>query len=145
MLCLVRYDGTTFKRTLDSFAPSAPSVIAEFDSSLSGAGVIWYVTSNGAEVAAGVCAVSLAFLGFKDDSSNQNLCEFIGAIIAVIGHVVLGNRGRTLALRGDSVTALTWAITGEHRDQRRDDMDSAMCSSRRGHQRDNPHPRGAER
>jgi hypothetical protein len=111
MLCLVRYDETTFTRTLDSFAPSAPSVIAEFDSSLSGAGVIWYQTSNGAEVAAGVCAVSLAFLGFKDDSSYQNLCEFIGAIIAVIGHVVLGNRGRTLALRGDSVTALTWAIT----------------------------------
>jgi hypothetical protein len=91
MLCLVRYDETTFTRTLDSFAPSAPSVIAEFDSSLSGAGVIWHQTSNGAEVAAGVCAVSLAFLGFKDDSSYQNLCEFIGAIIAVIGHVVLGN------------------------------------------------------
>ena len=111
MLCLVRYDETRFTRTLDSFAPSPPSVTAEFDSSLTGAGVIWYTTAHGAEVARGVCAVSLTFLGFEDDSSYQNLCEFIGAIIAVIGHVILGNRGQTLALRGDSVTALTWAIT----------------------------------
>lgn len=59
----------------------------------------------------GVCAVSLTFLGFGDDSSYQKLREFIGAILAVIGHVILGNRGRTLALWGDSVTALTWAIT----------------------------------
>ena len=27
-----------------------------------------------------------------------------------MGHVFMGNRGKTLALRGDSVTALTWAI-----------------------------------
>jgi hypothetical protein len=111
MLCLVRYDETTFTRTLDSFSPAPPSVTAEFDSSLSGAGVIWYQTSHGAEVATGVSAVSLEFLGFGDDSSFQNLCEFIGAIIAVLGHVILGNRGRTLALRGDSITALTWALT----------------------------------
>jgi hypothetical protein len=55
--------------------------------------------------------VSLKFLGFQENSSFQNLCEFIGAILAVVGHVILGNRGHTLALRGDSVTALTWAIT----------------------------------
>jgi hypothetical protein len=111
MLCLFRYDETRFTWTLDSFAPFPPSVTAEFDSSLTGARVIWYTTAHGAEVAMGVCAVSLTFLGFEDDSSYQNLCEFIGAIIAVIGHVILGNRGRNLVLRGDSVTALAWAIT----------------------------------
>jgi hypothetical protein len=46
MLCLVCYDETTFTRTLDSFLPSPPSVTAEFDSSFSGAGVIWYQTAN---------------------------------------------------------------------------------------------------
>ena len=111
MLCLVRYDETSFTRTLESFTSSSPTVTAEFDSSLSGTGVIWYHAVHGAEVAVGVCAVSLEFLGFQEDSSYQNLCEFIGAILAVVGHVILGNRGRTLALRGDSVTALTWAIT----------------------------------
>jgi hypothetical protein len=59
----------------------------------------------------GVCAVEFSFLNFGVDSSFQNLSEFIGAIVSVIGHVAMGNRGRTLALRGDSITALTWAIT----------------------------------
>lgn len=62
-------------------------------------------------MAKGVCAVDLSFLNFGEDSSYQNLSEFIGAVVAVVGHILLGNRGQSLALRGDSVTALTWAIT----------------------------------
>jgi hypothetical protein len=49
------------------------------------------------------------------DSSFQNLFEFIGAILAVVGQVILGFSGSSLALRGDSVTALTWAITERRR------------------------------
>ena len=45
------------------------------------------------------------------DSSFQNLSEFLGATLAVIGQVILGFSGRNVVLRGDSVTALTWAIT----------------------------------
>jgi hypothetical protein len=45
------------------------------------------------------------------DSSFQNLSEYVGAILAVVGQVVLGMTGSSIALRGDSVTALTWAIT----------------------------------
>jgi hypothetical protein len=59
----------------------------------------------------GVCAITLSLFNFEDDSSYQNLSEFLGAVIAVIGHISLGGRGQTIALRGDSVTALTWAIT----------------------------------
>jgi hypothetical protein len=59
--------------------------------------------------------VCLGFLGFGVVSSNQNLAEYIGAIIAVAGQVMLGYSGRSLALRGDSVTALTWAISGRPR------------------------------
>jgi hypothetical protein len=44
-------------------------------------------------------------------SLYQNLSEFLGAILSVIGQVVLGFAGSSLALRGDSVTALIWAIT----------------------------------
>ena len=66
---------------------------------------------GGTEVALGVCAVDLSFLEFGDDSSYQNLAEFIGAIIAVAGQILLGFSGRSLALRGDSVTANTWAFT----------------------------------
>ena len=46
-----------------------------------------------------------------DDSSFQNLSEFIGAILAVVGQVILGYKEQSLDLREDSVTALTWAKT----------------------------------
>ena len=85
--------------------------ILYFDASLTGAGVIWYETTHGTEVARGVCAVDLTHLGFLDDSSYQNLSEFIGALLAVLGHVALGRTGQSIALRGDSVTALAWATT----------------------------------
>lgn len=111
MLCMVRFRETEFTRTIESFSQSTPVLIAEFDSSLSGAGVIWYARDDGAEVAVGVSAVDLTFLQFGEDSSFQNLAEFIGAILSVVGQVILGYAGRSLALRGDSVTALTWAIT----------------------------------
>jgi ribonuclease HI len=88
-----------------------PLLVAEFDSSLSGSGVIWYARDSGTEVVLGVSAVCLGFLGFGVDSSNQNLAEYIGAIIAMAGQVMLGYSGRSLALRGDSVAALTWAIS----------------------------------
>ena len=66
--------------------------------------------SNSSEVKRGVCTVDLSFLRFGDDSSFQNLSEFIGAILGVVGHIILGHQGQSLTLRGDSVTALTWAL-----------------------------------
>ena len=59
MLCLIRYQEFRFTRTIESFSPALPLTIAEFDASLSGAGLIWYQRTNGAEVAMGVCAVEL--------------------------------------------------------------------------------------
>jgi hypothetical protein len=111
MLCLVRFRETEFTRSIVSFAPATPVLVAEFDSSLSGAGIIWFTRTDGVEVARGVSAVDLSFLGFGVDSSNQNLAEYIGAILAVIGQVMLGCHGTSIALRGDSVTALTWTMT----------------------------------
>jgi hypothetical protein len=108
MLCLVRQQETEFSRTIDSFLLALPAVMAEFDSSRSSAGLIWYAAEAGAEVAMGV---HLTFLEFGTDSSFQNLSEFTGAIIAVMGQIALGLAGQSLALRGDSVTALTWSVT----------------------------------
>jgi hypothetical protein len=111
MLCLVRHRETEYTRSIMSFADATPVVDVEFDPSLDGAGLIWYRREHGAEVALGVGAVNLKFLGFGIDSSFQNLSEFIGAILAVIGQIIIGMSGRSIALRGDSITALTWAIT----------------------------------
>lgn len=118
MLCLVRHRKEEFTRSIASFAPETPTVVAEFDSSLSGAGLIWYTREGDAEVAVGVGAADLSFLGFGVDSSFQNLSEFLGAISAILGQLALGFGGRSVALRGDSVTALTWAITERPRGER---------------------------
>lgn len=118
MLCLVRYRETDFTRTLESFVPTASTVVAEFDASLQGAGVVWYFKRDGAEVAGGVSAVDLSFLSFGEDSSYQNLSEFIGAIIAVAGQVILGRHSQSMSLRGDSITALTWAISERPKGER---------------------------
>ena len=114
----MRHRETEFTRSVESFAPATPTVVAEFDSSLSGAGLIWFSRDGDAEVAVGVGAADLLFLGFGEDSSFQNLSEFLGAILAILGQVALGYRGRSVALRGDSVTALTWAITERPRGER---------------------------
>ena len=68
--------------------------MAEFDSSLSGAGLIWSLRTDGAQVVRGVSAVSLAFLDFGVDSSNQNLAEYTGAILEVLGQVILRSEER---------------------------------------------------
>jgi hypothetical protein len=110
MLCLVRFRETEFTRSIESFAPDTPTS-TPLVGSPGGSGVIWFVRNDGVEEVVGVSAFDLRFLEFGFDSANQNLSEFIGAIIAVIGQVMLGWSGRNIALRGDSVTALTWAIT----------------------------------
>jgi hypothetical protein len=55
--------------------------------------------------------MDLTSLGFNGDSSYQNTSEYIGALIGVIGLVQLGLRGMDIELRGDSMSALTWAET----------------------------------
>jgi hypothetical protein len=72
--------------------------VAKFDSSLSGSGVILYARDSDTEVVLGVSTVDLRFLGFGFDSSNHNLAEYIGAVIEVLGQVMLGYSGRSLAL-----------------------------------------------
>jgi hypothetical protein len=56
MLCLVRFKEKEYTRTFESFAPATPILVAELDSSLSGAGLIWSVRTNGNEVVRGVSA-----------------------------------------------------------------------------------------
>lgn len=98
----MRYQETRFARTLASFIPRAPAIVAGSDASLKGAsaGLIWYERINGCEVATGVYAVDLTHLGFSSYPYLQILAEFIGAILRVLGHVKLGNTIRSLALRG---------------------------------------------
>lgn len=115
LLSVVPYDEVQFTRSFASFRARPGDIVAEFDSSLSGVGIVWFQLNGAAEVARGVCALSVVALGFGTDSSFQNLAEFIGAIMSVIGFIRLGGRGHNLTLRGDSITALTWALTERSR------------------------------
>ena len=57
----------------------------------------------------GASAVDLRHLAFTTESRFQNVCEFIGSIVGILGLVRLGVRGVDIEIRGDSMSALTWA------------------------------------
>lgn len=114
MLIVLRLDEDRFARSFESFQDSpVADYVGEFDSSLEGSAVLIFkaATASGttAETILGGGAVSLASLAFKDDSSHQNTSEFIGAILVILVLRKLGIRNPKVMLRGDSITALTWA------------------------------------
>jgi hypothetical protein len=110
-LCALHLDETRFARSFESFrACAVVPITGEFDSSLEGSGnIIYEVQADGQETKKGGARVSLRSLEFKDDSSHQNTAEFIGVILTIVTMVRLGIKVRYVKIRGDSVTALTWA------------------------------------
>ena len=115
MLVLLRFDEGRYSRPMQSFVKTMPEYIIEFNASLSGVGILWCQRVNGAEVCLGGSAVSLRCLNFEGDSSYQNLCEFIGAMLGLIGLSKLGIRGVDVTMRGDSISALTWVSAERYR------------------------------
>ena len=109
ILFLVRYDEQRFTRSIASFRNDVVEYIVEFDASLNGAGCLIYRRDCNVEVCVGASAVDLRQLGFMTESRFQNVCEFIGAIVGIVGLVKLGVRGVDIEIRGDSMSALTWA------------------------------------
>lgn len=55
--------------------------------------------------------MDLRGLNFGTDSSFQNTAEYIGAIIGILCLLKLGVSNEDIELRGDSLSALTWAKT----------------------------------
>jgi hypothetical protein len=118
MLYLTRFDECRFTRSLVSFVSDIPTYVAEFDASLTGIGFLLYQKVNDSEVCLGGGAVDIRHLNFQGDSANQNVSEYIGAMVSLLGLVVLGIKCQDVALRGDSVAALTWAHTERARGDR---------------------------
>jgi hypothetical protein len=102
---------TPFCRSLGSFRDRSPQWIVEFDASLTGIGLLWYhrLTSESPEVLLGGCSLSIEYLGFGADASFQNTAEFIAAALGIRGLGAFAGAGQAIELRGDSITALTWA------------------------------------
>jgi hypothetical protein len=105
MLVITVLGPLKFSRPMRSFRLRRVTVIIEFDASLSGIGIIWYV---GNERPVGAVAVDISLLGFGEDSQFQNSVEFIAATIGLLGLILLGLDGSAVRLRGDSMLALCW-------------------------------------
>ena len=101
-------DSIWLSRTFDSFDDRPAKYIIEFDASLTGVGILWFHRMENAEVCRGGGVVNLSRLHFNSDSSNQNLAEFVAALLGVIGLVKLGITVVDIEFIGDSMTALAW-------------------------------------
>jgi len=102
-----------FTRSLSSFVPSFAHWIVEFDASLSGIGLLWFHRENSesTEVLLGGCSLDITSLGFGDNAAFQNTAEFIAAAMGVRGLMAFGDvNNARIEFRGDSVSALTWAM-----------------------------------
>jgi len=111
-----------FARPLWSFTRVAYTILAVFDASLSGIGIIWYrVGLDGSQSPIGCFTGDIRSLGFGTDSSFQNTAEFIAAALCVRGVEAMGLQGERLALQGDSMSALSWA--------KKDRVKSAIASA----------------
>jgi len=103
--------------------------IAEFDSCLTGIGCIWYVlTPDGKEIAVGAASWDISAMGFKE-SDYQNTCEFMGAIMCLVGLIRYGMASKPFLLRGDSKSALSWAKKRRYRGDLRSPLDSCSIIS----------------
>ena len=57
----------------------------------------------------GASAVDITSMNFGCDSSFQNVAEYIGGLIGLLGLIKLGISNVAVEFRGDSLTALSWA------------------------------------
>ena len=100
-----------FSRSLMSFRSVVPTLIIEFDASLNGVGILYYIPGAIRDTLIGSCAIDISSLGFGSEAKYQNAAEFLGPVLGIEGLKELGVTAKSIHLRGDSMTALTWAAT----------------------------------
>jgi hypothetical protein len=107
-LYLLSVDTKSYARPFHTFRPRDPEYVITTDGSLGQLGIIVYKVTDLGEACVGCCAVSIAEFGFRDDSSYQNTCEYIGMVLGVLVLIRLGAREVDVVIRGDSTSALSW-------------------------------------
>lgn len=113
LLGLIAVNGVEFARPLKSFRNTTSNIIIEFDASLTGIGLLYYERTDRGEVLLAGSAIDISILKFKSEASYQNTAEFIAAILGIRGLRQLRLQPESVCLRGDSITALTWASSGK--------------------------------
>ena len=116
LFVVLGFEGQSFTRSFASFDSPPATWVCEFDASLKGIGIIWLKrTPDGREVAQAWTQVDIRHLGFGKDASFQNTAEYMGSLLCARGLEMLGAAGEPVLLRGDSMSALTWADKGSAR------------------------------
>ena len=119
MFTLLGVGAVRFSRSFESFTTRRHTWVIEFDASLSGVGIIWFrSTRGGREEAMAHTSVDITCLGFGDDASFQNTAEYLGSLLGARGLEMMEIPEALVLLRGDSVSALTWAAKGSTRSTR---------------------------
>ena len=109
LLACAAVDEVRWTRPMSTFsAHEGVDLTVQFDASLTGAGVLWIVEEGGREECVGAASFDFGSWGVEGSSAFQNTCEFMGLFLGVLGVRVLFPAVKRVALRGDSVTALTW-------------------------------------
>ena len=98
-----------YRRALESFRWREAEFAVEYDSSLSGLGVIIFMLENNEEVVWKVVSVNFPYL-HEQDSSYQNTVEFIAVVLAMACLASLGVSNASVRLRGDNVSSLGWSV-----------------------------------
>lgn len=73
--------------------------------------ILYYLPGAEHDTLIGSCAIDITSLGFGSEARYQNTAEFLGPILGIEGLTELGLTAKSIHLRGDSITALTWAST----------------------------------
>jgi hypothetical protein len=115
-LCLLRLDPANFARPLESFRKKKPSVLIEYDASLTGLGLgvsLW----DEATSSFGLVAYTGVILPYKTNkkSAYQNTKEYTAVLLglALIEQEQLVPRGFAYNVCGDNTTSLTWIEKGK--------------------------------
>jgi hypothetical protein len=111
LLGLIAICPDRFSRTLISCSHIVPTLIIEFDVSLQGIGILYYIPGDTQDTLIGSCAVDVSSLSFGSEAKYQNSAELLGPILGIEGLQDLGVTAKSVQLRCDSITALTWAST----------------------------------
>jgi hypothetical protein len=111
-LCLLHFEESSYARPLASFLDRAPSVLFEYDASLTGFGAgvsIFNPQTRRWEIAA-YTSLAMPYLVDERDSGFQNSNEFMGILLCMLLVKQTGcvEPGFSFNVIGDNTTSLSW-------------------------------------
>jgi hypothetical protein len=108
-LLLLHLDEMAYARTFASFRPRPPSILIEYDASLTGLAVAISTLHPDRSATMVACTRITPPFAPTTDSSKQNLYEFLAVVMGLLLAKHLGLEHFAFDLAGDSTSSLSWA------------------------------------